>query len=511
MYSFNLTSSRKTAVGDSTELGPPAVKHVIRAPSELPPPEPSPRDESGVSGSDNNNSKDDDGGGGCDDVVPIISHARTDQHPVHVHNLASYTLLREAADWHVEVLREREEKKQRALAQLEATKLEEQRHRDAQEEKTKKEMQRRRLEREKERAEAREAQEISNFQDSSTQLLQNQLWLMELGKSVTQVDAQRRAHVREQLYKNSSSRKQLSGSHASVSSWPSTNVSGYHVSAPSTENDLRRAAEATEEAYVRLSLSYRSRAQRSSTAAAILEPDDITSKGRSRPQAATRTTTALTSSTAPSETFQTATGTLSPSPAALTQTAATDPVPFRPKQPMFTHTSTENMGKHANAIPYTYIPEYFDSSSTTATVAKVDSPRRAGKPHSKHQTDAVMPLPLSPTPVSRDVSGLLQAKYYPWSIYSNAALCESMLPLSPPPREASLPVRRWGKRELRDTMFGHCIRPDGTIEDQCERKKQFAAYIGYTTLPRDNATATSNNPVEPQVPLHFSKRMDVWL
>ncbi|CAC9454582.1 conserved hypothetical protein [Leishmania infantum JPCM5] len=523
MYSFSLASNRKSAISNSSGLAPPAAAHVIRAPSELKPHQRLPQPP---------NEADDD-----DDVIHV-SNARFGWHPahehaptsslyavrppaeqlVHVHNLNAYMALRDAADWSVEVQREREQKKRRALAQHEAVKLEEQRHRDAQEEQTKKEMQQRRWERQQERAELREADAMADFQDRNTQFLQNQLWLMQLGSYVRQTDAQHKAHAREELHKSSVSRNHLDVGHTSTTSWGGTNVRGHHTSAPSTEIDLRQAAEATEEAYVRLSLAYRNEAQRSRAAAAILNPGELTGKGRSRPRA-TRSVGAFASPTSPSAPSQAATAVstpphspaASPAPTAVTEAAAKVSAPFHTAPPMFTHTSEENMGQHANAIPYTYIPEYFDAPSAAATAGKVPAPRRAGEPPEQQETGAVMPLPLSPVPVSRDVTGALQARYYPWALYSAAAVRKSMLPPLPPPREASLPVRRWGAAELRDSMFGHCILEDGTIQDQCERKKMCAAYLGYTTLPRDNATATSNAAVEPQEPLHFGKRMDIWL
>ncbi|CBZ24243.1 conserved hypothetical protein [Leishmania mexicana MHOM/GT/2001/U1103] len=521
MYAFSLASNRKSAISDPSGLAPPAVEHVIRAPSELKShqrvPQPS-------------NEADDD-----DDVMqvsnahfgwhPAHEHVPTSSlyvvHPpaeqlVHVHNLNSYMGLRDAADWSVEVQREREQKKRRALAQHEAVKLEEQRHRDAQEEQTKKEMRQRRLERQQQRAELREADVMANFQDRNTQFLQSQLWLMQLGSYVKQRDAQHKAHAYEALHKTASSRNHLDVGHTSTTSWTGTNVRGHHASAPSTEIGLREAAEATEEAYVRLSLAYRNEAQRSRAAAAILNPGERTGKGRSRPPA-TRSAGALASSTSPSQAATAVSApshspATSPAPTPVTEAAAKVSAPFHTAPPMFTHTSTENMGQHANAIPYTYIPEYFDApSAPAAATGKVPAPRRTREPPEQQETGAVMPLPLSPAPVGRDVTGALQARYYPWALYSTAAVRESMLPPLPPPREASLPVRRWGAAELRDSMFGHCILEDGTIQDQCERKKVCAAHLSYTTLPRDNATATSNAPVEPQEPLHFGKRMDIWL
>ncbi|KAG5511066.1 hypothetical protein GH5_07272 [Leishmania sp. Ghana 2012 LV757] len=527
MYSFSLASKCKRTTAESLESAPPPVTHVIRTPCELSSHQQLPQSLPRQSNGTNN-------GGDVVQVCnarfglrPVHEHAPISslyaadppvEEPVRVHNLSSYMSLRDAADWSVEVQREREKKKQRALAQHEAVKLKEQRRRDAQEAQAKEEMQQHRFERQQERAALREADAIANFQDRNTQFLQNQLWLMQVGDHVTQAEAQRKAHARKKLYKSCSTRNQLGLGHAKMSSLAGANVSGHHISAPFTELDLRKAAQVTEEAYVRLSLAYRNEAQRSSAAAEILYPAELIGKRRSRPHA-TRLTGALewpTSLSAPSKaaaaastpSHSTAT---SPAPAEGTATVAVDSAPFRTAPPMFTHASTENMGQYANAIPYTYIPEYFDTPSATSIVGRAAPTRSTGQSQRQQHTSAVMPLPLSPAPVSRDVSGELQARYYPWALYSAAAIRESMLPPAPPPREASLPVHQWGAAELRDSMFGHCVLTDGSIQGQCERRKAWAAYLSYTTLPRDNATATSNDPVEPQVPLHVGKRMDIWL
>ncbi|GET86342.1 hypothetical protein, conserved [Leishmania tarentolae] len=524
MYSFSLAANHKSTIPDSSGLAPLSVAHVIRAPSEV---------QSREGRSQPWTGADDD----TEDVVHV-SNARFGWHPahdhvptsslyavhpppeqlVHVHDLHSYMGLRDAADWSVEVQREREQKKRRALAQHEAVKLEEQRHRDAQEEQTKKEMQQRRLERQQERAELREADVMADFQDRNTRFLQSQLWLMQLGNCIKQADAQHRTHAREQLHKNYSSRTHPGLGQTSATRWASTNVKGRHASGSSIQINLRQAAEATEEAYVRLSLAYHNEARRSRAAAAILNPGESSCKGRSRLLAA-RSATAFASPTSPSAPTQAATAVnmlshspaASPAPTAVTEAAAKDSAPFHTAPPMFTHTSTEHMGQHANAIPYTYIPEYFDAPFAATPTRKLSSPGRAGEPRQQEETDAVLPLPLSPAPVSNDVTGALQAKYYPWAHYSAAAVRRSMLPPLPPPRDASLPVHRWGAAELRDSMFGHCILEDGTIQDQCERKKLCAAHLNYTRLPYDNATATSNTSVEGQEPLRFGKRMDIWL
>nr|CAJ2468067.1 unnamed protein product [Leishmania braziliensis] len=524
MYSFSLASNCKSPISDSTGLAPPAVAHRIRAPCELALHQRLPQQSNGT-----NDNKD----------VVQVSNARFGWHPAHqhvptsslytvdppteqpvrVHNLNSYMGLRDAADWSVEVQREREEKKRRALAQHEAAKLEEQRRRDAQEEEAKEEMRQRRLERLQKRAELREADSMADFQDRNTQFLQNQLWLIHLGNRVRQADAQHKAHARETLYKNSSNGSNSDVHHTSMSNGAGIRVRGQHATTQSTEISLRQAAQVTEEMYVRLSLAYRNEAHRSRAAAEILDPGELNVKRLSRPQAESSVGAfTLPTSALPQSQAATATSTpshsptASPAPATGMATAAAEPVPFRTAPPMFTHTSAENMGQYANAIPCTYIPEYFDPPSAAAvTSGKATAPPHAGEPRQhQQQRDIVMPLPLSPAPVSRDVSGTLQAKHYPWALYSAAAVRESMLPAAPP-REASLPVHQWGAAELRDSMFGHCVLPDGTMQDQCERKKLCAAHLSYTTLPRDNATATSNAAVASPVPLHFGKRMETWL
>ncbi|KAG5485524.1 hypothetical protein LSCM1_07610 [Leishmania martiniquensis] len=527
MYSFFLASDGKGTAAEPSASAPSPVEHVIRAPCELPshhrlsqhpPQKPS------------ETNKDDDvaqvrnarfGWHPAHENVPISSFYAVGppiEEPVRVHNLSSYTSLRDGADWSVEVQRGREKKQQRALAQHEAAKLNEQRRRDAQEEHAKAELQQRQWERQKERAARREADAMADFQDRNTQFLESQLWLMQLGDHLTQAEARRKVHTREKLYKNCFSRSQMAVGHANTSSLTGTSVSGQHISAPSTEIDLRKAAQVTEEAYVRLSLAYRNEAQRSSAAAAILDPGEPVGKGHSRSRAE-RLADVLASPTSASAQAQDAaaastsshTPTASPAPVEGMASVVADLVPFRTPPPMFIHTSMENMGQYANAIPYTYIPEYFDAPAAAAA-AGTGAPTRSGRGSQKQQqTDSVMPLPLSPAPVSRDVTGELQAKYYPWALYSATVVRESMLPPPPPPREASLPVQQWSAARLRDCMFGHCVLPDGTMQNQCERRKAWAAYLSYTTLPRDNATATSNAPVEPQVPLHVGKRVDIWL
>ncbi|KAK7197072.1 hypothetical protein NESM_000651400 [Novymonas esmeraldas] len=523
MYSFSLASKRRSTAAAAAESPPlPPVEHLIRSPSELHAHAHPHKPLLSSQQTEQHHASHPDGVDGGDAAMEV-AHGRLGWHPGHehvptaslyavvppaeqlmqVHNMNSFTDLRETADWVVEVQRERADKKRRALAQHEAVKLEEQRRRDAQEEQTALEMQRRRAERRQERAERRDAAAVADFQARNTLALDTQLRLMELGRYVTQTTEQHKTHAREKLFKNWASRHNLLGGPVSMTSWTGTNTQGYHASAPATETELRDAASATEDAYVRLSLAYRNTAQRSRAAAAILRPAELVGRGAAHPH-----------TTQPASSAVAATGAVAPSshplPMATTpsNSAAPSPAPFHTAPPMFAHTSVEHMGEHANAIPYTYIPAFFDAPSATAT-AVTASPRRVGDAP-RVDAEAIMPLPLSPSPVSRDVTGALQSHYYPWAVYSGSAVRGAMLPPAPPPREASLAVHQWGVNELRDHMLGRGVRQDGTIEDQCERKKQSAARRGLTTLPHDYATATSNTAAL-QVPLHFGKRMDVWL
>ncbi|KPI88427.1 hypothetical protein ABL78_2492 [Leptomonas seymouri] len=416
-----------------------------------------------------------------------------------VHSISAYSEMRDAADWSVAIQRERAEKRQRAIAQHEAAKAEERRLREEAEAQSKRELQRRKEERQQLRKAMKEDDEIADFQERDTQLLKNQQRLIDLSAAMVYAEQQRKARAREEIYQTwTHSRAGTSAfamTTASGTLLPSTAASSHAVKAtatsstaiPSKETELRQAALRTEDAYVQLSLAYRSEAHRSRAAADILAAASANSGAKATPP------TDHSCIVSPSAVSATITTTPMHAPAPIA------PLPFRTAPQMYSHDSDEHMGPFARDIPTTYIPEYFDDSK-----GKTLSVTAAAKP----VVEEVMPLPLSPVPVSQAVSNTLRETYYPWAALADSRTAS--LKQNVASRDAYLPVQRWGKQDLQSTIYGHNVNPDGTMQEPCERRKDFMAYLNYTTLPVDNATATSNAP-ETIPPYHFGKRVEVWM
>ncbi|KPA77599.1 hypothetical protein ABB37_06965 [Leptomonas pyrrhocoris] len=407
--------------------------------------------------------------------------------------------MRDAADWSAAVQRERAEKRQRALSLHEAAKAEEQHRREVAEAQSKRELQRRKEERQQMRKALKEDDEMTDFQDRSTQFLKNQQRLINLGASVAYAEQQHKARAKEDMHKTWT--KSLTGASAGAAAMTMTmtmgnSTTGYPLSsvpvssraagppaartaaALSKESELRQAALYTEDAYVQLSLAYRNEAHRSRATAGIL--------------AAPAANSAVASSTAGSAPAVTACG---PGPASVA------PLPFRTAPQMYCHDSADHMGSFAHDIPTTYIPEYFeDRYGATGAVSASGAANGFG--------EEVMPLPLTPAPVSQEASNALRHSYYPWAALADAGTDNAKPVL--PSREAYFPVERWGAAELQASIYGHNVHPNGTMQESCERRREFAEDFNYTTIPCDNATATSNSP-EKIEPYHSGKRIDVWL
>ncbi|KAL7700540.1 hypothetical protein NQL31_006210 [Lotmaria passim] len=543
MYSFSLKPTGRKA---DPESAPSPAAHIILAPSELQP-SPSPTQEANDSIHQHR-------------LVPLSSSQTSDQSQLQqqqqqlaassptstlhagapasppppapptraaaseaamqVHNVGAYTDMRDAADWSAVVQRERAEKRQRALAAHEAAKVEERQRREAAEALSRHEMARRQAERRQLRRALKADDAMADFQNRSTQFLKNQQRLIDLSESMARAETQRKARAREEVYRTwtrsragttvppsltcptESSLSHVAAPFAAAITTTTTTpttattftpaLTSTTTAAPSMESELRQRAQRTEETYVQLSVAYRNEAQRSRAAAGILA-------AAAAPAPAPVSTGALERSSPMEQSGGDFTAPITT--ATTTSSASLAPLPFRTAPQMYSHASAEHMGRYACDIPITFIPEYFDGDQAgphaTATAA-------ATAPGSAE----VMPLPLRPAPVSAEVSAALQCAYYPW-----AALADAGTASAPPPpllsRDTDLPVRRWGTVELQSSVYGYRVNPDGTLQEPCERRKEFAAELNYTTIPCDNATATSNSP-ESIEPFRSGKRLEVW-
>lgn len=545
MYSFSLKPTGRKA---DPESAPSPAAHIILAPSELQP-SPSPTQETNDSIHQHR-------------LVPLSSSQTSDQSQLQqqqqqlaassptsalhagapasppppapptraaaseaamqVHNVGAYTDMRDAADWSAVVQRERAEKRQRALAAHEAAKVEERQRREAAEALSRHEMARRQAERRQLRRALKADDAMADFQNRSTQFLKNQQRLIDLSESMARAETQRKARAREEVYRTwtrsragttvppsltcptESSLSHVAAPFAAAITTTTTTpttattftpaLTSTTTAAPSMESELRQRAQRTEEAYVQLSVAYRNEAQRSRAAAGILA-------AAAAPAPAPVSTGALERSSPMKQSGGDFTAPITT--ATTTSSASLAPLPFRTAPQMYSHASAEHMGRYACDIPITFIPEYFDGDQAgphaTATAA-------ATTPGSAE----VMPLPLRPAPVSAEVSATLQCAYYPWAALADAGTASA--PPPPPPllsRDTDLPVRRWGTVELQSSVYGYRVNPDGTLQEPCERRKEFAAELNYTTIPCDNATATSNSP-ESIEPFRSGKRLEVW-
>jgi hypothetical protein len=503
MYEFSLNPTGRKVVPDTA---PPPPAHVIRAPFEIsqeqqsqrvfsPPPSSRVANKRGAHTAQPQHQRSAAGASSLLETSasatpppPPSTTSPTSLHhhpPLQVHNVSAYTDMRDAADWSAAIQRERADKRRRALAAHEAAKAAEQQRREAAEAQSKRELQHRKEERLQLRKAMKEEDEIADLQDRSTQLLKNQQRLIHLGASVAHAEMQRKTRAREGMYSTWTTTHAGTSTSSSAAMMTATTA----TATLSKETELREAAQRTEDAYVRLSLAYRNEAQRSRQVAGILAAADE------------RARTNLPSS-------ELRNGLATPLTSNTTATS-TAPRPFRPAPQMYSHNSAAHMGKYAHDIPITYIPEYFDkkdrgtsphATSTAAAAALLST--------SSSPIQELMPLPLRPAPVNQEVSNALRDVYYPWAALTDARIA-STTPTRPP-RESYLPVRKWGEADLQASMYGHGANPDGTMQEPCERRKEFAAQLNYSTIPRDNATATSNSPqsIEPFRP---GKRQEVWL
>lgn len=499
-----------------------------------------------------------------------------------VHDAGLYRDLRDSATWTRFLDKERERRRRQALVQHRAVKAEEQQRREELQQTVAMEANRLAAERTRKRAEERAADDLAAFFRRSDAYFDAQQHFMEVGRLLTNGERRHKNRVREELYR---SWEAVHGGGAASSTGPSpadatsptdntktgatavsgglgtplsctqpsyARVNGADIACDSgagflaastmhrrreqgqmramgsrnpkdrrlvREDDLRHEARQTEEAYVVLSLAYRSEARAAQTAALRTSSTAVAVVGRPE---------------IPDE------GSAAALPAAAVLGSPRDSIFICPKPP-YLH-DPQHVGEAAASLPQTYVPPNFESAMladegkaplggpvgrwTAGTFSYGPGYQRRRRPHhltSEADDRNVMPLPLLPYPVSRDVTAELQVQYYPWCTRplpeAGAAsrrvddddLSVGFVPprLPPPPRDAYLPVQKWGAVELQDTQYGRYSTEDGGVRPSCERLRAAASLRSNTAVPLSGGGDQSRF-LKP-APLHFGKRMDMWM